>query len=318
MASVVVDWRKAAPYPGRSLPDQDRRIVGVARLTGDALAVMVITVTPLGAVRSFMAPALIRGGVPIAALAVGMIGAVALPLAWGRLELGKLMTSMSRAAEQASPPDNVPAPAAAHTATGADSPPAAEEGSRSGVISALARWWSARPERRDQARHLAGSARWLKVVGAVFLLTDVWLIVAPLNATHIFGVLATVVIAIGSLATLLGTLAFLVQTRKPLSVFRFLRLNVTPVLTIIVIIAVAGGVFDSRSSLHQVIGPVAAGTAPRPSLSSALAAWLRSPLTTSCAVRHPERQRRAAIKYGSFRWFRSPPPAAESGPPGGP
>ncbi len=71
---------------------------------------MVITVTPLGAVRSFMAPALIRGGVPIAALAVGMIGAVALPLAWGRLELGKLMTSMSRAADQASPPDNVPAP----------------------------------------------------------------------------------------------------------------------------------------------------------------------------------------------------------------
>ena len=116
-----------------------------------------------------------------------------------------------------------------------------------------------RAQRRASVSHLAGTVEvHLGARRAVFLVTDLGLIVAPLNATHVLGVLATAVIAIGSLATLLGTLAFLVQTRKPLSVFRFLRLNVTPVLTIIVIIAVVGGVLDKNSSLHQVSGPVAA------------------------------------------------------------
>jgi hypothetical protein len=120
-------------------------------------------------------------------------------------------------------------------------------------------------------------------IGSVFLLADLWLVIAPLNATHVLGVLATVVIAIGSLAILLGTLAFLVQTRQPLPLFRALRLNVTPVLTIIMIIALADGIIDKNSALHQVAGPVAAGAHARPSLSDALGAWLRSPLTTSCA-----------------------------------
>jgi hypothetical protein len=239
-----------APFPSRQLPDQDRKVVAVTRLAGDALAVMVVAVTPLGAVRSFVAPTLVIGGTPAAALAVGLLGAFAVPL------LGGLLPAIRF------PRDHGPVAAAPEPRT-------------------------ARAQRRDRIQHLAGSARLLWVIGAVFLLTDVWLIVAPLNATHVLGVLATAVIAIGSLATLLGTLAFLVQTRKPLSVFRFLRLNVTPVLTIIMIIAVAGGILDKNSSLHRVSGPVAAGEAPRPSLATALTAWLRSPLTTACAVPAP-------------------------------
>ena len=149
-----------------------------------------------------------------------------------------------------------------------------------------------RAQRRERDRHLAGTVHLLWVIGAVFVLTDIWLIVAPLNASHVLGVLATAVIAIGSLATLLGTLAFLVQTRKPLSVFRFLRLNVTPVLTIIVLIAVVGGLLDKNSSLHQVSGPVAAAGAPRPSLSATLTTWLRSPLTITCSRRRCDGRRR--------------------------
>lgn len=239
-----------APFPGRALPDQDRNVVSITKLGGDALAVLVVAVTPLGAVRSFMAPALVIGGAPVAALAAGLFGAFAVPLLCG------LLPSIGN------PPVHSPAAEAPEPHT-------------------------ARAQRRQRDRHLAGTVRLLWVIGAVFLLTDIWLIVAPLNATHVFGVLATAVIAIGSLATLLGTLAFLVQTRKPLSLFRFLRLNVTPVLTIIVLIAVVGGVLDKNSSLHQVSGPVAAAGAPRPSLSATLATWLRSPLTTACAIATP-------------------------------
>ena len=257
LVSWVIDLRDRhragfiAPFPSRQLPDQDRNVVGITRLAGDALAVMVVAVTPLGAVRSFMAPALVIGGtVPVVALAIGMAGALTVPLLCGRLR-------------------SISDPKAHGPAADAPEPR------------------TARAQRRDSVRHLAGTVRFLWVIGAVFLLTDLWLIVAPLNATHVLGVLATAVIAIGSLATLLGTLAFLVQTRKPLSVFRFLRLNVTPVLTIIVIIAVVGGVLDKNSSLHQVSGPVAAGGAPRPSLAAALTTWLHSPLTTACAVPTP-------------------------------
>jgi hypothetical protein len=254
-----------APYSGRALPARDLRMAGIAGLAGDALAVMVVAVTPLGAVRSFMAPALVMGGLPVAALAVGMIGAAAVPLACG------LLASRYPPDVQEDQQENEEEPAPD------DAQPAAKQK-------------TTRATRRERDRHLAGRALYIRVLlltGAAFVLTDLWLIIAPLNATHVLGVLATAVIAIGSLATLLGTLAFLVQTRRPLSIFRSLRLNVTPVLTIIMIIAVAGGIFDSSSSLHQVSGPVAAGQAPRPTLATALARWLHSPLTSSCAVPAP-------------------------------
>jgi hypothetical protein len=131
-------------------------------------------------------------------------------------------------------------------------------------------------------------------IGSVFLLADLWLIIAPLNATHVLGVLATVVIAIGSLAILLGTLAFLVQTRQPLPLFRALRLNVTPVLTIIMIIALADGIIDKNSALHQVAGPVAAGAHARPSLAAQPADHIVRETRRRPDGRRPSGQDRAA------------------------
>ena len=139
--------------------------MSITRLGGDALAVLVVAVTPLGAVRSFVAPALVIGGAPVAALAAGLVGAFAAPLLCG------LLPSMRN------PPVH---------------PPAAD----------LPEPHAVRAQRRQRDRHLAGTVRLLWVIGAVFVLTDIWLIVAPLNATHVLGVLATAVIAIGSLATL--------------------------------------------------------------------------------------------------------------------
>jgi hypothetical protein len=51
-------------------------------------------------------------------------------------------------------------------------------------------------------------------------LADAALIFLPLWATHWLGVLATTVIALGTLAAGLAVLAYLVQSRKPLPVLR--------------------------------------------------------------------------------------------------
>ncbi len=66
--------------------------------------------------------------------------------------------------------------------------------------------------------------------------------------------------------------------------FRALRLDVTPVLTILALIAVAGGIADRNSALHQVSSPVATGSQLRLPFTTVLNRWLTSPLTTACAV----------------------------------
>jgi hypothetical protein len=103
--------------------------------------------------------------------------------------------------------------------------------------------------------------------------------------THWLGVLGTTVIATGTLAVGLAVLAYLAQTRFPLPLFRMARLNVTPVITLILVIGLIGGIADSRSVLHDVRGPVTGDAAPvRASLLADLQLWLASPATAPCAV----------------------------------
>ena len=124
------------------------------------------------------------------------------------------------------------------------------------------------------------------MAGAPFLIADVFLVFVPLWTTHWLGVLGTTVIATGTLAVGLAVLAYLAQTRRPLPLFRMIRLNVTPVITII-----AGYRAYRRDRGFQV----AAARGPRPgyrwrrtgparSLLSDLQSWLASPATAACAV----------------------------------
>jgi len=129
-----------------------------------------------------------------------------------------------------------------------------------------------------------------------FIVADLLLIFVPLAAARWLGVLATTVIALGTLAVGLAVLAYLVQSRKPLPVFTLLRLKSTPVITLILIIALTGAVLDTASTLHDIRLPPAvaasAGAVPvradsSPTLASSLRQWLADPLTTSCAVPAP-------------------------------
>ena len=119
--------------------------------------------------------------------------------------------------------------------------------------------------RRGRMGEKAGSeSEWWPwvVAGAPFLIADACLLFVPLWATHWLGVLGTTVIATGTLAVVLAVLANLAQTQRPLPLFRLIRLNVTPVITLVAAIGLVGASVDSSPVLHEIRGPVTAADPP--------------------------------------------------------
>ena len=155
---------------------------------------------------------------------------------------------------------------------------------------------------------------WMAIVGAPFLVAVGWLLFWPLEATHVLGVLGTVVIGLGTLTVVLAVLAYAAQTRQPVPLFRILRLNVTPVLAVIVVVGVLGGAVDSKSLLHTARGPVPGQAAtqqwgaPGTTFLDALHSWL-SDRTDSAACALPAGHAsvtRSAAHPGSRRRRRNP------------
>jgi hypothetical protein len=242
-----------------------------ARTTGDILAVAAVAATGLGLVRSFTSAAMVVGRpyswAFTAAVAVGFAVA-ALPWVAAR---GWLERFAKRFDER-------------YHSTGWNR-----------TTTGLRRVGG-----RGTARDGGGGGRspWLPlgVLAAPFIVADLLLIFVPLAATHWLGVLATTVIALGTLAVGLAALAYLVQSSKPMPVFTLLRLKSTPVITLILIVALAGALLDTASALHDIRLPPAvaasAGTVPvrpdrAPTLIGSLRQWLADPLTRSCAVPAP-------------------------------
>jgi hypothetical protein len=147
---------------------------------------------------------------------------------------------------------------------------------------------------KDKEAKTVSPARQLAICAVPFAVADVLLVFEPMSTTHWLGVLATTVIAIGTLAVGLAVLAYLAQSRKPLPVFRkVLRLKSTPVISLVVIAAVAGLVIGNSSTLHDIRIPAAVavaagqGTDPSdalPTIAASLQQWLDDPVTTSCAI----------------------------------
>ena len=240
---------------GRPKPLAEPRVVDVTRQAGEVLAVMAVVVLPVGLVRALTVPALVGGDLgPLIAMIAGLALATAvpvlLPLCWSAL------CRLTR------PADHLIARTSGRLAgSGTGSEP--DAGAAAG-----------RRARREASGHLAGRTEVIWLLAVPFAVADVALIVLPLAATRVLGVLGTTVIGVGSLTVLLGVLAYLGQTRLPLPAFRALRMNVTPVITIVLLIAVVDGVADSNSTLH-LLRPVAASAVPaRPTLAASLARWL--------------------------------------------
>ena len=240
-----------------------RRVASV-RTAGDALAAAAVAVPGLGLVRSFTGPAFLAGGW----YAV---------VSWVLVALGFAFATLTW------PAANGPARALLRRLAG---PYQASQASEASEASASARRRSLIARFVDGARQgprpgsaWANSWPWL-VVGAPFLIAVGWLLFWPLSAAHWLGVLGTVVIALGTLTVVLAVLAYVAQSRRPVPLFRLLRLNVTPVLSVALAVGVLGGVVDSKSLLHVTRGPVQAGAAAEPwgapntTFLDALRSWL--------------------------------------------
>jgi hypothetical protein len=327
------------PNLAAALADRQRSDVTV-RTTGDMLAVAVIAVTGLGLVRSFTAAAMVVGrpyswafGVAVAAgFAVAALSWVAARVwlqrradffdrTYDSVGLARPALTMrgegspggSRVADLREPrvadsrEPRVATPGEQPAATPGEQP-AASPGEQQ-TASPGEQQTESHSEQGSQASVAPHSpARRLALFAIPFAVADILLVFVPIWTTHWLGVLATTVIALGTLAVGLAVLAYLAQSRQPLPVFRLLRLKSTPVISLILIAALAGAVFPKTSRLHDIRLPPAvaaaarAGTAPAastqaastqaastqaagtPTLADSLQQWLHDPATVSCAV----------------------------------
>jgi hypothetical protein len=268
----------------------DGEDVEAVRTAGDLLAVAAIAVTGLGLVRSFTGAAMVVGNAYGWAFTIMVAAGFAVAvLSWivarpglqaltAYFDWRYLTTGRGRGREGPSPRRTGGTGIGGETGNGAGT-----EGGPGGAGTEAGRGGSG-----DR------SPSWLLAAfAAPFLVADILLIFLPLWATHWLGVLATSVIALGTLAVGLAVLAYLVQSREPLPVFRLLRLKATPVITLILIAALVGALLDKASTLHNVRLPravaAAAGATPVPADSAptvldSLQQWLADPATMSCAV----------------------------------
>ena len=241
--------------PEMPLEEQEKKLAAV-KTAGDALAVAAVAVTGLGLVRSFTALGLLYdGGYTAAAWVAVVLGIIVVTFIWPLAD-GPVRNGLGWLAKQR------------------------------GQVARFVGW-----ARRGRMGEKAGSeSEWWPwvVAGAPFLIADACLLFVPLWATHWLGVLGTTVIATGTLAVVLAVLANLAQTQRPLPLFRLIRLNVTPVITLVAVIGLVGASVDSSPVLHEIRGPVTAADSPgQPNPADQLDSWLGTPLGTSadaCAV----------------------------------
>jgi hypothetical protein len=266
----------------------ESREVDAARTAGDMLAVGAIAVTGLGLVRSFTGAAMVVGPPYSWAFAAAVAAGFAVAVLSWVMTRGWLQwlawyfyrtyhsTGSNRVREGLSPRRT--AAAGGHDGDGHDGDGHDGDG------------------HDGDGGGLRSPSRLLAVFAAPFIIADVLLIFLPLWTTHWLGALGTTVIALGTLAVGLAVLAYLVQSREPLPVFRLLRLKATPVITVILLVALAGALVDTASALHDIRLPPAvassAGATPvppgrAPALMTSLQQWLADPATASCAVPVP-------------------------------
>ena len=239
------------------------------RTTGDLLAIAAVAVTGLGLVRSFTAAAMVVGRPYSWAFAVAVavgFAVAALPWVVARGWVERYAQRFDRA----------------YHSTGWNRGTAGLR--RTG------------DKQHDGHGGTRSPALPLALFAIPFLVADVLLIFVPLASAHWLGVLATTVIALGTLAVGLAVLAYLVQSRKPLPVFTLLRLKATPVITLILIVALVGAVLDTASRLHEIRLPHAVAASVSgipvkpdraPTVGSRLQQWLADPETRSCAIPAP-------------------------------
>ena len=89
------------------------------------------------------------------------------------------------------------------------------------------------------------------------------------------GLAATATLGIGSLTGMVAAVGLLMQENEPAEIFRFLGLERSPYVTVLVVTLVVVGLFSGTGTIHRVDRGGPAGSLPlRPDLSKAFTDWL--------------------------------------------
>lgn len=234
-------------------PAPDNAMVDLVRACGDVFAVAALAIAGVGLVRSFVTPALLlHDGDSIGSWLLVLVGLAASSVLFV-LCGGPVQAVLRALMDSARVPD-----------------------------SRVLQW------ARDGQPPVG---RWVLIMLLVtwpFLVAVSWLLAYPLTASHLLGVLGTVVVSLGSLTTGLAVLAFQVHRRYPLPIFRLLRIWATPVISIIAVVVVLGSMVDRGSPLHRIRLPAGAagvvGAQPGTLLAS-LQTWLDRTGSTTCRLK---------------------------------
>ncbi len=115
------------------------------------------------------------------------------------------------------------------------------------------------------------------------------LLIFPAHTSRFLSVTGTLGLSLLLLTAFYAVLQILAQLTDPPWLFRVLGVRRAPVVAIVAVIALLGGVLGRGSALHDIRAPAraaAAATAPRPGLAAGLAAW-RAEQQPGCAVPVP-------------------------------
>ena len=274
-ASLLLRALRAPLWMRRPPARRDLRLAVHVWRMGDALALLLLAVAGLGLVRSFTAPAMLwavsdPGVTPAAgaqALALTVAGAAFAGLAvWGgERVLVRLDLSLDRQAGDAQV-GQTPAPPSAVSL-------AASAGSR--LLDPRRTSPLAEPGLRWVAWALVG-------IGAATILA---LLLFPLRSSELLGVVATVILSIGSWTLIIGTITVELQRRRPLEVFRLLHLRASPVLTLLLVVPLVAAQGGGDPDVHALRLPRGqAVPALRGDLPDAFGDWLDRSAVCDTAV----------------------------------
>lgn len=209
------------------VPDQpgDRERVLRIGSAGDILAALVLVVGALGVVRSFGSLAVVR-------LSTGDLLA---GLPW----LGLVAVFIVAAVVAGATPR-------ALTITSTDSPAPAVGSS-----------WFAQARREFDPRQDCPTITQLGVRIAILVVVGSLIGIGvlgflPLEAGRVVGVVAVVIVLLGSITSLLGLIVLSLRRRRPLALFELLGLRSDPVIALVLLIPLLGGQLSGSVALHAV------------------------------------------------------------------
>lgn len=245
-------------------------VIGV----GDVLAVLAVVLGGVGCVRSFTAPAVLPivglTDTPSGPLSAAVLPVISVVIGFGAatatwLIAGWILRCLDNDAHREPDADAADIASAAAAA-------GPEPGAKASVRRRVAVSVTPGGPRVSSAGVRAGVRSGLAVVGGSVILV---IGAVPGSAASGLGVIASFVLSVLGLVIVLGVALVVSHDRRPQAVFRLLRLRTTPIVTLLLVAAVATWYQSSYIVLHGIgdLGAATGNADPRLSFDDAFSNW---------------------------------------------